>query len=259
MNPLFSIITVCRNAADTIAATIASVDAQTCRLYEHIVVDGASTDSTLDVLERYPSSLRRVISEPDKGIYDAMNKGLAQASGDYVLFLNAGDAFHSPDTLRLYADAIMDNDYPRIVYGQTDIVAADRSRIGPRHLTAPATLTLASFAEGMLVCHQAFVVLRRIATGYDTRWRFSADYEWCIRCLQHSRRNVLVPEVTADYLAEGTTTANRRRSLMERFRIMCYYYGTAATIRRHIGFAVRALRRGSLCAAAYHRIYTTYR
>ena len=182
-----------------------------------------------------------------------------QASGDYVLFLNAGDAFHSPDTLRLYADAIMDNDYPGIVYGQTDIVAADRSRIGPRHLTAPATLTLASFAEGMLVCHQAFVVLRRIATGYDTRWRFSADYEWCIRCLQHSRRNVLVPEVTADYLAEGTTTANRRRSLMERFRIMCYYYGTAATIRRHIGFAVRALRRGSLCAAAYHRIYTTYR
>ncbi len=124
MNPLFSIITVCRNAADTIAATIASVDAQTCRLYEHIVVDGASTDSTLDVLERYPSSLRRVISEPDKGIYDAMNKGLAQASGDYVLFLNAGDAFHSPDTLRLYADAIMDNDYPGIVYGQTDIVAA---------------------------------------------------------------------------------------------------------------------------------------
>ena len=82
MNPLFSIITVCRNAADTIAATIASVDAQTCRLYEHIVVDGASTDSTLDVLERYPSSLRRVISEPDKGIYDAMNKGLAQASGE---------------------------------------------------------------------------------------------------------------------------------------------------------------------------------
>lgn len=241
MNPLFSIITVCRNAADTIAPTVASVDGQSCRLYEHIVVDGASTDSTLDFLERHPSSLRHVVSEPDKGIYDAMNKGLAMASGDYVVFMNAGDTFHSPDTLRKYADAIMDNDYPGIVYGQTDIVDADRQRIGPRHLQAPEHLTLASFAEGMLVCHQAFVVLRRIATGYDTRWRYSADYEWCVRCLQHSRRNVLVPEVMADYLAEGTTTANRRRSLMERFRIMCYYYGTWATVRRHIGFAFRML------------------
>ena len=156
--------------------------------------------------------------------------------------LNAGDRFHDNDTLGLYADAIMDNDYPGIVYGQTDIVAADGSRIGPRHLQAPETLTLESFAEGMVVCHQAFVVLRNIATGYDTRWRFSADYEWCIRCLQHSRRNVLVPAVTVDYLSEGVTTANRRRSLMERFRIMCHYYGISATVCRHIGFAVRLLR-----------------
>lgn len=241
MNPLFSIITVCRNAADTIAPTVVSVDAQTCRLYEHIVVDGASTDGTLEWLDRHTSALRRVLSEPDKGIYDAMNKGLAMAQGDYVLFLNAGDALHAPDTLQLYADAIMDNDYPGIVYGQTDIVDAGRRRIAPRHLQAPESLTLASFAEGMVVCHQAFVALRRITDSYDTRWRFSADFEWCIRCLQHSRRNVLVPRVTADYLAEGATTANRRRSLMERFRIMCYYYGTLPTVGRHIGFVWRAL------------------
>lgn len=247
MNPLFSIITVCRNAADTIAPTVESVDAQTCRLYEHIVVDGASTDGTLGWLDSRPSELRRVHSEPDKGIYDAMNKGLAMAKGDYVLFLNAGDALHAPDTLQLYADAIMDNDYPGIVYGQTDIVDAGRRRIGPRHLQAPETLTLASFAEGMVVCHQAFVALRRITSGYNTRWRFSADYEWCLCCLQHSRRNVSVPFVTADYLAEGATTANRRRSLVERFRIMCYYYGTLPTVWRHIGFVWRALthRKGS--------------
>lgn len=241
MNPLFSIITVCRNAADTIACTVASVDAQSCGLYEHIVVDGASTDGTVEWLDGHPSERRRVLSEPDKGIYDAMNKGLALAKGDYVLFLNAGDALHAPDTLQLYADAIMDNDYPGIVYGQTDIVDADRRRIGPRHLQAPETLCLKSFADGMVVCHQAFVALRRLAGGYDMRWRFSADYEWCIRCLQHSRRNVLVPQVTADYLAEGTTTANRRRSLVERFRIMCYYYGTLPTVGRHIGFLWRAL------------------
>ncbi len=244
MNPLFSIITVCRNAADNVKTTVASVDAQTCRLYEHIIVDGASTDGTVEWLTDHPSPLRHIISEPDKGIYDAMNKGLALAAGDYVVFLNAGDAFHSPDTLQLYADAIMDNDYPGIVYGQTEVVDADGRRLGPRHLKAPEQLTLRSFADGMVVCHQAFVVLRRITSGYDTRWHYSADYEWCIRCLQHSRRNICLPAVTVDYLHEGATTRHRRKSLVERFRIMCYYYGRGFTIRRHIGFIFRFLTHG---------------
>lgn len=246
MNPLFSIITVCRNAAGVIAPTLESVDAQTCRLYEHIIVDGASTDATADVVAGHPSALRHFISEPDRGIYDAMNKGMSMSSGDYLLFLNAGDRLHAPDTLQLYADAIMAADYPGVVYGQTDIVDTDGHRIGPRHLRAPEQLTLQSFADGMLVCHQAFVALRKIAGGYNPRWRFSADYDWCIRCLQHSRRNVYVPAVTADYLAEGTTTANRRRSLMERFHIMRYYYGTIPTLLRHVRFALRAFRRKSL-------------
>ncbi len=246
MKPLFSIITVCRNAAHTILPTIESVDAQTCKLYEHLVVDGASTDGTLDILAAHRTPLRRVMSEKDKGIYDAMNKGLAHTTGEYIIFLNAGDSFHSPDTLQLYADAIMDNDYPGVVYGHTDIVDADRRRLGPRHLDAPEVLTLDSFADGMVVCHQAFVAYRNVATAFDTRWKFSADYEWCIRCLQHSRRNVHIPAVTVDYLAEGTTTAHRRRSLWERFRIMSYYYGTGTAIRRHIGFIRRAIKRGSL-------------
>lgn len=241
MNPLFSIITVCRNAADNLRATCRSVEGQTCRLYEHIIIDGASTDGTVDWLKANPSPLRHVVSEEDKGIYDAMNKGLALAGGDYVVFLNAGDRFHSPDTLQLYADAIMDNDYPGIVYGQTDIVDASGRRLGPRHLQAPARLTLRSFAEGMVVCHQAFVALRRITSGYDTRWRFSADYEWCIRCLQHSRANICLPAVTVDYLQEGTTTRHRRKSLVERFRIMCYYYGRRYAVCMHIRFVFRKL------------------
>ena len=237
--PLISIITITFNASATLLPTLESIWSQTFRDFEHVIIDGASTDDTLALARAYPDV--RILSEKDRGLYDAMNKGMRLAQGKYLLFLNAGDALHAPDTLQLYADAIMDNDYPGIVYGQTDIVDAGRRRIAPRHLQAPASLTLASFAEGMVVCHQAFVALRRITDSYDTRWRFSADFEWCIRCLQHSRRNVLVPRVTADYLAEGATTANRRRSLMERFRIMCYYYGTLPTVGRHIGFVWRAL------------------
>lgn len=242
MNPLFTIITVCRNALDNLRVTVASVDSQTCRLYEHIIVDGASTDGTVKWLLDHPSPLRHIISEPDKGIYDAMNKGLAMASGDYVVFLNAGDAFHASDTLQLYADAIMDNDYPGVVYGQTNVVDASRRRLGARHLKAPAVLTLRSFLDGMVVCHQAFVALRRITTGYDTRWHYSADYEWCIRCLQHSRSNISLGDaVTVDYLLEGETSRHRMRSLVERFRIMCYYYGRRRAVAAHVRFIFRKL------------------
>lgn len=221
-----------------------SVASQTCRLFEHIIIDGDSRDDTLAIASRWSKSYgARILSSPDKGIYDAMNKGLAEAQGDYVIFMNAGDKFHSPTTLQLLADAIMDNDYPGVVYGQTDIVDDNGQRICGRHLQAPEKLTLKSFQDGMVVCHQAFVALRRIVSGYDLRWRFSADYEWCVRVLQHSRRNVYVGEVTVDYLQEGTTTRNMRRSLAERYRIMCYYYGFWPTTLRHIKFLGRFLKR----------------
>lgn len=242
--PLISIITVCYNAKDVIERTLASVDCQTFTDYEHLVVDGASSDGTRELLGRYPDIRRRVISEPDSGIYDAMNKGIANTVGKYLIFLNAGDRFHSPDSLALIARAIEENDTPGIVYGQTDIVDSDGRRIGPRHLAAPERLTLKSFASGMLVCHQAFVPLRRITGMYNLKYRYSADYDWCIRCLQHSRRNAgLTDTVLIDYLSEGTTTRHRIPSLLERFRIMCFYYGTLPTVGRHIGFALRALGR----------------
>lgn len=242
--PLISIITVCYNAADTVSRTLESVDSQTFGDYEHLIVDGASSDSTVDIVMAHANPRRRLISEHDKGIYDAMNKGMSNTSGPYLIFLNAGDKFHTPETLSLIAEAIETNRQPGIVYGQTDIVDHEGRRLGPRHLSAPKELTLKSFASGMLVCHQAFVALRRIAPRFNTDFRFSADYDWCIQCLQHSRCNVgLTDTVLIDYLSEGTTTRNRIPSLKERFRIMCFYYGFFPTVIRHIGFVVRALKR----------------
>lgn len=246
MSPLFSIITVTYNAASTLPATLASVKEQTCDLFEHIIMDGVSTDRTLKLAIDAGIPQARIFSSPDKGIYDAMNKAMEVAKGDYLIFLNAGDAFHSPDTLSLLAKEIIDNDYPGIIYGQTNIVDSDRHFIAPRHLTAPETLTLESFKSGMLVCHQAFIVNNKLAQPYDLRFRYSADYEWCIRCLQRSRHNRYVPEVIIDYLHEGTTTANRRKSLIERFKIMSYYYGFLPTAARHLAFLPRFLKQRRL-------------
>lgn len=242
MNPLFSIITVTYNAAATLPATLNSVKQQTCRLFEYIVMDGASNDGSADIAKSADISNATIISRPDKGLYDAMNNAMDIANGEYLIFLNAGDTFHSPDTLQQIADTIMDNDFPGIVYGQTILVDAQGKKLGDRHLTAPETLNYMSFADGMVVCHQAFVVLRRIAGRYNLSYRFSADYDWCIRCLQHSRNNIYIDATLIDYLSEGLTTANRRKSLWERFRIMCHYYGTISTLIRHIAFIPRFVK-----------------
>ncbi|MCM1338009.1 MAG: glycosyltransferase [Candidatus Amulumruptor caecigallinarius] len=243
MARIFSVITVTRNAAATLPATIASILAQRGELLEWVVVDGGSTDGTLRMVEEAGVEELRLLSEPDKGIYDAMNKGLAMATGDYVVFLNAGDSFHSADTLELLAEAALDNDYPGVMYGQTQIVDAARHPLGMRHLRAPEELTVDSFKEGMVVCHQAFVVLRKLTTFFNTAYRLSADYEWCICCTQRSRRNKYVDAILVDYLAEGMTTANMRESLRERFSIMCRYFGTLPTVIRHLKFLRRYIGR----------------
>lgn len=242
MSPLFSIITVTYNAALTLPATLASVKEQSCKLFEYIVMDGVSSDKTLKLSIDAGIEQSRIYSSLDSGIYDAMNKAMELATGEYLIFLNAGDRFHSPDTLQKLADLIMDNDFPGIVYGQTDLVDIEGRYIAPRHLTAPKELTFKSFADGMVVCHQAFVVLKKLAQPYDLRYRYSSDYEWCIRCLQRSRRNVYFDGVMIDYLNEGMTTANRRASLMERFKIMSYYYGFWPTLVRHVRFIPRFFR-----------------
>ena len=244
--PLISIITVCRNASATIGPTLKSVDEQTFDDYEHIIVDGVSTDDTLAIVKSSVNHRRRVSSEPDRGIYDAMNRGIERARGRYLLFLNAGDRFHAPDTLSLYAVAIEQHPGADIIYGETDIVDADGKFIAPRHLSVPENLQIDSFAEGMTICHQAFMVSSRIASYYNIKYRYSSDYDWCIRCIQRSRLNVNLHAVVIDYLYEGETTRHRNRSLYERFKIMSYYYGAVKSMWRHLGFIKRRMKRSRL-------------
>ncbi len=231
-NPLISIITITYNAEKTLSPTMESVANQTCQDFEHIIIDGASKDHTLDIARKYQKV--RILSEPDKGLYDAMNKGLWMAKGKYLLFLNSGDTFHSPETLEKYAvRARLGDD---IIFADTVIVDSNRDLIGPRHYSAPAYLNPDSFSKGMLICHQAFMVRAKLAPKYNLAYRFSADYDWTIRCINNADigKCTNLNTVAIDYLSEGLTDKNKFASLRERYHIMAHHYGHRAAIWRHL-------------------------
>lgn len=254
----FSIVTITYNAEQVLQRTLDSVCCQTYKGVEHLIVDGASKDGTLQMAQQYKEQSdtsdngHKVIirSEPDRGIYDAMNKGLTQASGDYVVFLNAGDFFPGADTLEEIVHRCRLNEYPAaerpgVLYGNTDIVDGEGRYLHPRRLQPPETLTWRSFRQGMLVCHQAFYARTDIAknTQYDTRYKYSADVDWCIRVMRETERMGLplcnINMVVANYTEEGATTRHHRESLRERYRVMASHYGQLSTFLMHCWFVVR--------------------
>ncbi len=254
-----TLITVTYNAENVVKPTLDSVFSQDYPAIEHIIIDGASTDNTAalakDYMERSFASDNghevKLLVEPDNGIYDAMNKGLDIATGDYVCFLNAGDALHAGDTLRTMLGNACGNgneaEMPAVIYGETDIVDDKRAFLHHRRLSAPERLSWKSFRSGMVVCHQAFYARTDIArrTPFNLVYRFSADFDWCIRIMKEAERLRLPLAnsgiIVADYLKEGTTTHNHKASLKERFRIMAAYYGLKTTYLLHMWFAIRAV------------------
>lgn len=250
----FTIVTITYNAAPVLQPTLDSVLAQTYPNVEHWIIDGQSTDDTVRIANDYrretslkaKSHMVHILSEPDRGLYDAMNKGLGRATGDYIVFLNAGDALPSPDTLQHIAGHVVPGKpLPGVLYGFTDIVDSHRQFVAHRRLQPPAHLTWRSFRHGMLVCHQAFYARADIAkaTPYDLHYRFSADVDWCIRVMREAARHhlplVRVDEVVANYLDGGMTNKNHRASLIERFHVMAHHYGLLTTLMMHLWFVVR--------------------
>ena len=244
-HPKFSLITVTYNAGAVLEDTIQSIITQTYKNVEYILIDGASTDNTMRIIERYRDHIHTVVSEPDQGLYDAMNKGLSLATGDYVCFLNAGDCLHEDDTLLGMVHSVAASHEapcpPDVLYGDTALVDSEGHFLRMRRLTPPEHLTWKSFRHGMLVCHQAFFARRAIAPHYDLRYRFSADFDWCIRVMKQARYLHNTHLTLVDYLDEGLTTRNHRASLIERFHIMCRHNGTVPTVMRHLWFALRTL------------------
>lgn len=240
--PKFSIITVTFNAADVVEPTLRSVLSQTYTNYEYLLIDGGSKDNTVAKAKASGIKFAHIVSEPDNGLYDAMNKGITLATGDYLCFLNAGDAFHTPDTLQILASAATaEKELPDVLYGETSEVDETRNFVRMRRLQAPKELNWRSFRNGMLVCHQAFYAKRTIAPMYDLKYKLSGDVDWCIKVMKQAKKLVNVKATVVDYLQNGLSLQHHRASLKERFRIMSKHYGLLPTIGRHLWFIVRAV------------------
>lgn len=230
-----SIITITYNAAQWLERTMLSVLAQTSKDYEYIIVDGASTDGTVDIIKRLEPQFEGCLSwhsEPDKGLYDAMNKGIERAVGDYVWFVNAGDEIYSPSTLAHMIAAATDETH--IIYGKACIVNAEGVKVSEHHKVTPPNLQRKHFLNGLVVCHQAIVVSRAIAGKYNTDYRICADYDWCVRAVSASKKNVYLDEYVCKFLTEGVSKKQRKRAWKERFRIMCTHFGIARTLWAHV-------------------------
>jgi glycosyltransferase involved in cell wall biosynthesis len=236
--PKLSVITIVYNNAADIERTMLSVLGQTYPDIEYIIVDGLSTDGTLDIINKYKDRLGRLISEKDEGIYDAMNKGLAAATGDYVLFMNSGDELFANDTVANVFAAAEDAD---IYYGETEMIDASGQSLGQRRHKAPESFTWRSFKYGMSISHQAIYVKRSIAEPFDRRYHLSADIDWILKAAKKAKKIVNVHQYVAKYLVGGMSKKRHRQSLVERFDIMKRYYGLVPTLWNH---AVIALNLG---------------
>lgn len=174
-----SIITVCYNSAETIEETIKSVQAQTYENIEYIIVDGNSKDKTLEILKNYPKVITNWISEPDKGLYDAMNKGIAMATGDYIGILNSDDTFFEPETIQKVVDFLVKN---KIDACTGDIVQHKNGRIIRKYSSkkwSPAKLKI-----GFMPPHPSIFFKNELfgrLGNYMLGYKIASDYELIIR------------------------------------------------------------------------------
>ncbi|RAH96503.1 glycosyl transferase [Acuticoccus sediminis] len=203
-----SILTPCRNASATIAHTIESVLAQDHADFEHLILDGASTDGTLGMVARFGDPRIRVASAPDRGMYDALNAGLRRYRGEAVGVLNADDAYHDRTALSRIADALRHAD---IVHGDLDFVADHGRKRVVRRWRAPAEAA-GGFRSGWMPAHPTFYVRRAVAEAvgpFDLSLETAADYDYMLRAVElHDFRIARVRGVLVDMMTGGASTAS---------------------------------------------------
>ncbi len=237
-----SIITVVFNGADTIETTIQSVVNPKHPQVEYIVVDGGSNDGTLEFIQEYGALVDTWISDRDNGLYDAMNKGMTLAKGEFIWFINSGDQIYNKQVVeKLLAHLNAAND---VLYGEVMIVDKNNNPLGTRSdLTVhklPEVLSWQSMLYGMNVCHQGFIVRKSIAPLYRMD-NLCADIEWVIECLKKSKNNLKLDFLMAKYLAGGLSKKKWQQSMIDRFLILKKYFGLNSAIWAHVIIIFRAI------------------
>lgn len=209
-SPLVSVITVVRNGERTLEQTIKSVLNQTYDNIEYLIIDGGSADGTIDIIRKYDDRIDYWKSEPDAGIYDAMNKGIAASTGELINLLNADD-YLEPNALELVVSKYLEVKRPVIVYGHAFAV-------DDRYAVKAPMLSSNAFWLGMTINHQSMFVHREIynAIGlYNTNYSFAADYDFLMRCFRNRVGFRLVNKCIVYYRNSGisfTSTGHRSES-----------------------------------------------
>ena len=211
-----SVITVCFNSAETLESTLTSVANQTGAEVEHIVVDGASTDNTATILQGHLHQLARVISEPDCGIYDAMNKGVRVATGDVIGFLNADDVYAHQNVLSTVAE-IMKREHLDALFGDVEFFRPDNPGRTIRRYSS-AHFRPDRIAWGWMPAHPALFVRREVfqrVGEFRTDYRIAGDFEFVARAFgKHTLRYRHLPEVLVRMRTGGISTAGWRNTLL---------------------------------------------
>ena len=241
----FSIITIVYNGAELMGGTMQSVLNQTFTDYEYLIIDGASKDDTLKIVNKYVDKLNtcvQVVSERDKGLYDAMNKGLKLAKGDFVLFLNCGDRLFETTTLEKINAHISSK--TGVLFGETMLVNDARKHIGTRtEITVqklPKKLTWHSMKYGMVVCHQSFLA-RRTITPFYIENNLAADIDWVIKCLKICENAANTHTIISEYLMGGVSKQRHQQSLWDRYAVLKFHFGTVPNVLNHVVITIRAV------------------
>lgn len=197
--PKITIGTVCYNAERVIENLIKSVLSQTYDNIEFVIVDGASKDGTLDVINRYKDKIDTMVSEPDKGIYDAMNKLLTYATGDYLIFMGADDVFYNNDVIANMASKMKEKD--SVYYGSVIFKGIGTKHWGKFNKVKWATTN---------VCHQAIFYPRSVYSThtYDVRYKIYADYAYNLQLLKENVKFEYVDIITVLYNMTGASAKN---------------------------------------------------
>ena len=210
-----SIITVCYNSAATIADTIASVASQQYSNREHIIVDGASRDGTMEIVKHAPS-VTRFVSEPDRGIYDAMNKGLKLATGDVIGLLNADDVYAGTEILQRVS-ILMERDSLDVLYGDVAFFSPDNPEIIIRRFRS-VQFSPSKIAWGWMPAHPSLFIRRSVFEKfgvYQTDYKIAGDYEFVARIFKNnSLRYAYLPEVLVKMRTGGISTGGWRNTLL---------------------------------------------